>query len=202
MELTTYLAISFTIGVFAGCGMFALYIIYHAKQIFKKTKEQQEVQRAAIKKETARLKKEIASKQKKTEDIQNKLEEAGQIIEAQNQIAAAVQQPSANAIHSRHKNKLTADWHTLEEKKREIFNNILAAGADPIISVYDDNIKRAREMKLSDLVSMMNAGTNAINDIAGNKLRSQVDKDTVVKKVVKNGKTFHIIENKGNKTEH
>jgi hypothetical protein len=198
-----HLGIGFAAGIFAGIGLFALFITYQTRRIVSDIKEDHDQQRTALKQETTRIKKQTAERNKFNEVVSHQLEEASKIIEAQNNIATALRQPSQNALHSRHKNKMVGDWKILEDKKQEIFTNILKTGADPIVNVYDDRIKGAREMKLSQLMQLMGSNTLPIDeDAAGKKLQDEAGEGATVKKVVKNGKTFHVIQNKGNKTEH
>ena len=203
MNTLTDLGIGFAAGIFAGIGMFAIFLAYQTKRLFKDVKQDVDKQNAAMQQETAKLKKQTAARQRFNQIVTHQLEEAGKIIEAQNNIATQLRQPSKNSLHSKHKNRMVGDWKILEDKKQEIFTNILKTGADPIVNVYDDTIKQTREMKLSQLMQMMGSNTLPIDDdTAEKRLQEQAGENATVKKVVKNGKTFHIIQNKGNKTEH
>lgn len=198
-----YLGIGFAAGLLAGIGAFAIFLAWQARRIVNDVKADMSKQQEQAKKQAHKNKQENDKRRRFNEMVTHQLEQAGQIIEAQNNIHSQLQQPSKNSLHSRHKNKLVSDWKILEEKKQEIFHNILRSGADPIVNVYDDTIKQTREMKLSQLVQMMGSQAQPIDDNEADKrVKDQAGENATIKKVVKNGKTFHVISNNGNKTEH
>ena len=83
-----------------------------------------------------------------------------------------------------------------------IFAEIIKSGADPIVNVYDDSIQKSREMKLSELVKMMSGAPTIMDNSDTKKLKGKADRGARIKKIVKNGKVFHLIENKDTKTSH
>ncbi len=153
--------------------------------------------------ENLKVKVEIEAASEFNDTISSYLDEAAQIIETQNNMASMIQQPSKNSLHSRHKNKMMDEWKTLDDMKNSLFSKILKSGADPIVNVYDDTIKRTREMKLSELCEMMGANVKPLDINEDTKKIERIAiKGSKIKKVVKNGKVFHLIKGEGNKTTH
>lgn len=199
-----YLGIGFAAGILAGIGLIVIFAVSQVKRVVRDIKEDIEKQKKEAEAEHAKVKKSMDAKRKFDEIVAKQLNEAGKIIETQNNIATALRQPSKNALHSKHKNKMVSDWKILDNKRNEIFSKILKAGADPLVNVYDNTIKKTKEMKLSQLMQIIGSSVIPLEPNEDTKkIQATVGKDTSVKKVVKNGKVFHLIEGgKGNKTNH
>lgn len=210
-----YFAMGFGTGVLTGVAIFLLFALRQADKAERQNKEIANMQIEIIEKEAAKLKKRFDKKRKLTERVTAQLDEASKIIETQNNLAAALQQPSKNAPHSRYKNRMAADWKALEDKKQDIFASILKSGADPVVQVYDDEIKKTRDMKLSELMQAMGINPKSgpppspqqakiilEEDPKVKELKKAAGANTTVKKKVVKGRTFYVIENKDDKTNH
>lgn len=93
-----------------------------------------------------------ADHDKKYETIKPRLQAATQIGEKQMELLALTQQPSMNALHSRHKNGLMREVQALEDEKRAILRSILKEGFDPNLNVLD-NRGTQTVIKLSDYMA-------------------------------------------------
>ena len=100
---------------------------------------------------------------KTSETVTRKLlSEASDLAAKQNDIIQSLQQPSKNALHSRYKGQLIAEWKKLEEEKLTVLQKILDAGFDPEIAFMDPQTNEMKGQKLSEFV----AESRALNPFA------------------------------------
>ena len=188
-----YVAAGFVAGMLAGMGLLTVLAIYYGKKFLKKEQARIEAAEKKMEKDVAEVKRQNAAAAK--------LKEAGKIIETQNQIVSAVQQPSANSLHSRHKNRLVGDWKALEEKKQKLFADVLKSGVDPVLSVFDTDTNTTKEMKLSELVGVMKNKPSPFEEDSKDGKKKK-NKRSITRKT-KNGKTLYLVEDEDDsKTSH
>lgn len=72
----------------------------------------------------------------------------------QQEISAKIEEPSKNALHSKHKNLLIQAVREIEEEKFTIMMTILLLGYDPTV-MYVNEKKERVEMKMSDYVNLL-----------------------------------------------
>jgi len=89
----------------------------------------------ALKEQVDDAKKKNKERKDRYEFVKPRLEKAAEITQRQLEIQAQVEQPSMNALHSKHKNMLIAENRKLEEEKRQILGSIIADGYDPEVTV-------------------------------------------------------------------
>lgn len=83
-----------------------------------------------------------------TESVKPRLERASQISILQADLIAAAQQPSKNALHSKHKNGLIGEIKDLEEEKTSILRSILNDGFNPdITATMEDGTRKMMPLK-------------------------------------------------------
>ncbi len=81
------------------------------------------------------LKQKLDTELQKQMSIKDRLKEAMRLAEEQDALRKQAQQPSMNALHSKHKNGIIGDIADLEHRKLDILSTILAEGLDPIITI-------------------------------------------------------------------
>ena len=102
-----------------------------------------------------KMKEKVNEARTRINSVKDRLGEVYSISKRQQDLQAALDMPSTNALHSRHKNGIVAELKELEEQKYNILQSILKDGFDPLINVInEDNTKE--EMKLSQFVAKMN----------------------------------------------
>jgi len=129
------------------------------------------------------------------DDIQQRLNRASELTRIQNEIVAQAQQPSQNAMHSKHKNSLIQQYKALEAEKMGLLQSILKEGHDPLVTVYNAAAKQNEEVKLSMFLNQFVPATPP----AANTEPNMVTEGEGIRKVDKYGKTFYVIDG-GKKT--
>jgi len=81
--------------------------------------------------------------------VQLKIDRINEISKEQAKYMGSLDQPSASAAHSRHKNSIVSQIKALEQEKIELFSSILDSGADPMLKVaIDGEVKNLRASEL------------------------------------------------------
>lgn len=128
------------------------------------------------------------------ESVNIRLQRASELTRLQNEIMTAAQQPSANALHSKHKNGLIQQYKALEIEKMGVLTSIVKDGFDPVVTVFNAHSKQNEEVKLSQFLQSFKAVEPAETDP-----NLPLTEGDGIRKVIKEGKTFFVIDG-GKKT--
>lgn len=123
------------------------------------------------------------------ESVQKRLLEAAEITKVQNELAASSSMPSANALHTRHKNLMAARFKQLEEQKIAVLQSIVKEGHDPLVTVFNSATNQNEEVPLSQFLQFVTG--------SGTPQRPQtpvIVPPGAVRKVERNGKMFFVID--------
>jgi len=130
-----------------------------------------------------------------SEDSVNvRLQRASELTRLQNEIMQAAQQPSANALHSKHKNGLIQQYKALEIEKMGVLTSIVKDGHDPLVTVFNSASKQNEEVKLSTFLQAFKSTEPTETDP-----NVPLTEGDGIRKIVKDGKTFFVIDG-GKKT--
>jgi hypothetical protein len=132
-------AIVFLCGFIAGGVTLGAVILYHANEYRKKLDLIDEEAADAV---TA-------------DEVKQMFAEIHEITEEQLALLPYTESPSASASHSHHKNKTVRRIKALEERKVELFRQILDAGVDPVITMYIDG--ESKQIKMSEALKLQDA---------------------------------------------
>lgn len=140
------------------------------------------------------------------QSVMRRLNEAAELTKQQNELAAASSLPSANALHSRHKNLMAARYKQLEDQKIAVLQSIVRDGFDPMVTVFNAATNQNEEVLLSHFLNHASGAPKAQQTAPGATPPAVVPADSI-RKVERNGKTFFVIDggksNSGKKpTEH
>lgn len=128
------------------------------------------------------------------EDVNVRLARASELTRLQNDIMQQAQQPSANALHSKHKNELVQQYKALEIEKMSVLSSIIKDGHDPMVTVFNAASKQNEEVRLSVFLNATNWREKPKTDPNVSLTESEG-----IRKVEKDGKTFFVIDG-GKKT--
>jgi TPP-dependent 2-oxoacid decarboxylase len=145
METTIY----YFLGLVTGA---ILTMMFVSHRLVKAISKQSEKSNEELEKVAQIMKAKILEKRSQIVSVQSRLAEVYGISQRQHELQAAADQPSKNALHSRHKNGIIGELKELEEKKHSVLKSILKDGFDPVISVLNEDGTK-EEMKLSQFVA-------------------------------------------------
>lgn len=129
------------------------------------------------------------------ETVTTRLNRASELTRIQNELISQAQQPSQNALHSRHKNGLIQQYKALEVEKMGVLQSIIKDGHDPMVTVFNQALKQNQEVKLSDFLTQFVPNTPKETPTDPN----LITEGEGIRKVEKAGKTFYVIDG-GKKT--
>jgi hypothetical protein len=175
------------------CFGFLCFLGFQLYKLYKRGKK--------LNQELAQLDKEMSNLPPRhmTKSVLERLKKAGECTQEQNAIAAQHSMPSSNALHSKYKNQLASRFKQLEEEKLEILRSIVTDGFDPMVMCFNNSTQQNEEILLSEFLKIASgeSPTQKITDGPEVEPPANVEPESI-KKVVKNGKTFFLIE--GGKT--
>ena len=128
------------------------------------------------------------------ESVNLRLQRASELTRLQNEIMQQAQQPSQNALHSKHKNGLIQQYKALETEKMGVLESIVKDGHDPLVTVFNAASKQNQEVKLSQFLQQFKPAEAAETDP-----NLPLTEGDGIRKIVKEGKTFFVIDG-GKKT--
>lgn len=131
----------FFLGFLAGIACVAIILLHQVTKLEKKhvLREKEDIDKMID---------EIA----KIKTVKAKFVEINEITDEQLELIAHVERPSASASHSRHKNGIVQRIKDLEERKLELFHEILDTGIDPVITIYIDG--EEKKIRMSEAVKL------------------------------------------------
>lgn len=154
---------------------------------------------AELEKKRDELKEKMVKEDKAMEDKKSKIianfKRAEAISNEVQELVSSVDQPSQNALHSKHKNMAIHKIKQLEAEKYTLLKEVVDMGYNPEIPVQDVATGHVKRMKLSEhlLEIQKNISGNFLDDYIDSKKTK--DSKGKVEKFEKNGKTFFVHSN-------